>query len=287
MKFRFIITLLFLTASYSVWALGGDSTRKAIRKQRPSNIRVTMGLSPTNFRDFSTSPLVYRAPLTFYAALGYEREDSLRYVDMGLDFSRGIAFSSINDHVDRSTFYRMSAYYARLYTIPSIDLKAWHLKVGGMANLTGNFRLNQSLGNNANGLEMIGTLFASAKISRDISRTTEKNKKFLFIKYKLKPLKRAFDYQLNIGVLNTNFRNGYAYIGQSELTESPSTFDDYSLRVNGFRMNTRLRYTRYLPNGNGLQFSYTWDAYYTGDDPEKFEMAQHILGVSLLFNTKK
>ncbi len=287
MKINYLVTLMLITTSSSVWAWGVDSTHKALRKQRASYVKVTMGLAPTNFRDFSTSPLVYRSPLTFHAALGYEREDSLRYTFIGADFNRGIAFNSINNETATSTFYRSSISFSRLYAIPALAIDKFHVKVGGSANITGNYRLNASLGNNSNGQEIIGTLFASAQGVMDISRTKEKNKKFLFIKYHLNPIKRQLDYHLNIGVLNTNYRNGFVYIGQSDLTTDPETFDGYKWRVNGFRMNTSLRYTKYFSSGNALQFSYAWDAYFTGDEPEKFEMAQHVLGVSILFNTRK
>lgn len=287
MKIKLIVTIVFLAASFSVWALGTDSTNKALRKQRSSYIKLGVGLAPTNFRDFSTSPLVYRSPLTLHANLGFEKEDSLRYTYIGVDFNRGVAFNSTNDETATSTFYRTSLTFTRLYAIPALAIDKFHVKVGGYANITANYRLNPSLGNNTGGQEIIGTLFASAQGVMDISRTKEKNKKFLFIKYHLNPIKRQLDYLLNIGVLNTNYRNGFAYIGQSDLTTDPELFDDYKWRVNGFRMNTSLRYTKYFSSGNAMQFNYTWDAYFTGDKPEKFEMAQHILAIAILFNTKK
>ena len=287
MKIKLIASLLLLSVSSSVWAWGTDSTHKALRKQRGSYLNVTMGLAPTNFRDFSTSPLVYRSFFTFYTALGYEREDSLRYTYVGGDFSRGIAVSSINNEVASSSLYRGGFTFTHLYALPALTLDKFHVKVGGSANITANYRLNRSLGNNADGREIIGTIFASAQGVMDISRTTEKQKKFLFINYTLQPVKRQLDFLLNLGVLNTNYRNGYVYIGQSALTNEPKLFDDYQWRINGFRMSTNLRYTKYFASGNGLRFNYSWDAYFTGDDPEKFEMAQHVLGVAILFNTRR
>ena len=64
-------------------------------------------------------------------------------------------------------------------------------------------------------MELVPTIFASFKITKDISRTEKKDKRFLFIKYRLKEKQRNLSLRLNIGLLNASLRNGYVYAGQS------------------------------------------------------------------------
>ncbi len=86
--------------------------------------------------------------------------------------------------------------------------------------------------------------------------------------------------------MNSSFRNGFIYSGQSQVLNDAKNFDGYVYKVfSGFRMGSQLDYTRYLKNKNAFQISYLWDAYRTGGQLDKFEMAHHTLRFSLQFNT--
>jgi hypothetical protein len=64
-------------------------------------------------------------------------------------------------------------------------------------------------------------------------------------------------------------------------------FAGYELQIfEGFRLNSALDYTVHLHNKNAVQFSYIWDAYHTGGHHDNFEMAAHILKISLLYGLK-
>ncbi|HKL39286.1 MAG TPA: hypothetical protein VJ894_01340, partial [Cryomorphaceae bacterium] len=159
--------------------------------------------------------------------------------------------------------------------------------VGGQFNATANHRENAALFNNDEGVDLISTLFASAKGTLDLSRKEEKSKKFLFVNYTLKKRVRQLSYHLNVGVVNSSYRNGFAYISPAAPLNEDDFFADYEFRVfKGFRLNSSLDYTIYLQNKNAVQFSYVWDAYRTGGHHDNFEMAAHILKVTLLFGLK-
>lgn len=282
------ITTLFLL----LVSLAGTSqtetsilSRKEWRKNIPAYIGVSAGLGGAAFRDFATSPLFYKGTAK-HISLSYSKFNLERESEIGFSYSFGEYHNNFNKHSQISTVKSASLFYSRLYQLKSLSSPKLNVKIGGLVNATGNFRTNEALLNNAVGFEVIPTLFGSVKIEKDISTKEEKNKKFLFIRYKLKEKTRNLAFRLNVGLINSSYRNGYVYAGQSGLLNEPLLFDDYQFKVfSGFRMNSSLDYTVSLKNKNALRFSYAWDAYKTGGNLDKFEMASHTFKVSLLFNT--
>ena len=254
---------------------------------RPKYYELGAGLNVSSFKDLATSPLLYTGGSGQFV-LGIIRKDSHLESNLSFRFSSGI-YASPAELRERAQSVVSSAFisYSRLYQVAISDSDKWNLKVGGKLDLTGNIRQNPSLLNNATGIESFQTLFGSAKISRDISRNDLKRKRFLFVRYKLKPKKRDISYQLNTSVLNTTYRNGYAYINQASIKNSDNFFEDYKFSAfSGFRMSSAIELTRHLPNGNGIKYSYIWDAYKTGGELPKFAMTNHIIQISLLFKVK-
>ena len=288
MKQKRLIFTLFLLMS--IQAFGqiseNDLPKKELRKSRPTFIDIGIGVNSSNFRDFATSPLFYKGtPKAVF--LSRLKADDRRESNLGLKYSFGNYNATVGEHTTNSKVKTFSFYYSQLYQIPKWSSDKWNFKVGGILSATGNFRLNEALQNNALGIEFFATLFGSVKITKDISRKESKGKKILFIKYKLGPRKRALSYQLNFGLMNNSYRNGYVYSGQSGVLNDPKLFDGYVFKsFSGFRMSSSLNYTICLKNKNAIQVSYIWDTYKSGGDLDKFEMANHIIQLSLLFNTK-
>jgi hypothetical protein len=278
--------IIFLLAFIPFICQGQDSgeegSSKAQRKARPNWLDISYGLGQTTFRDQATSPLFYSGILQS-VGLNTIASDQRRYSDFGFRFAFGTA-QSVNAASSTTVF---STWYSRLYQIPSWSSDRWNFKVGGMVNITGNNRINRSLGNSGQGIELFGNLFASGKVEWDVSRKEGKSKKFLFIKYYLPKRKRDLAFQLNLGLLNSNYRNGISYQGQSAVLNNPVSFDGYEFNLfSGFRASSSLHYTIYLPNQNGFRVAYLWDAYSTGGDRDRFVMSHHLLQFSFLFNTK-
>jgi hypothetical protein len=282
-----IIALLF-TPILSFTQDEEPLSKKEQRKNRTTYRGISSGgLGVGSFRDFATSPLTYNG-ISFLAGGFKINVDSHRETEWGTPFSVGFFGVDFNGHSSSSTIFSLSPYYSELYRLNSWSSKKFNVKVGGMLQATLNVRTNPDLLNNSVGLEVIPTLLGSIKGTWDISRKVDKNKKFLFIKYSLLKRKKSLAFRLNTGLVNASYRNGYAYSGQSFILNKPEIFDDYRFNVfSGFRASSSLDYTLCSrKTTNAVQISYVWDALKTGGDFDTFEMAQHGLRLTLLFNTK-
>ena len=248
-------------------------------------IGITLGKSSSNLRDFATSPLIYRGIPTF-VSFSRLKEKNNRENEYGISYSFGNYSSTVGDQSSTSKVKTFGGYYSKLYPVNKIKLGKWKPQIGGLLNVTSNLRINNDLGNNALGLDFFGTIFGSAKISRDVSRKRAKQGKIIFIPYHRKARRRTLGARLNVGLMNNTFRNGFAYIEQSGILNDPKLFDDYQLKIfSGLRLSTAIDYTIFL-NNNAIRLSYNWDAYKTGGDLDKFEMAHHLIGFTFLLNTK-
>jgi hypothetical protein len=271
----------------SLFSQENDSkvSRKELRKERPTYIGINVGGSSSSLRDFATSPLIYKG-IQKHIGISRQKFNLRRESSIGVSYQFGKYNNTFNEQVSSSETKTMSLHYSQLYQINKSNTGSYNIKAGGMLNVTGNMRTNAGLQNNASGIEFIPTLFGSFKITKDISRKADKEKKFLFIKYKLKQKIRNLGFNLNIGLINSSFRNGYVYSGQSAVLNTPKLLDDYQFKLfSGFRMSSALDYSIHLRNKNIVQLSYLWDAYKTGGDLDKFEMAHHTIKFTFLFNT--
>lgn len=259
-------------------------TKKQLRRQRPAYITVGLGAGYSYFRDFATSPLIYGGvPLNI--STSYFKTDNIKENELAFNYHMGSYYAYVDNYKGNSLGNVFSLNYSRLYSIQRFSVNKWHVRAGGLVDASFIVRSNEELGNNSFGAEMFGTLFASGKVIRDISREQVKHKKLWFIHYTLKPQRRSLSFRLNMAVINTTLRNGYVYAGQSYLVNNLIAFDNYEItQFSGYRMSSCLDYTYYLDNKNGFRLSYVWDAYKTGGSLDKFEMAHHTLKYSILFS---
>jgi hypothetical protein len=246
-----------------------------------------VGISSSSYRDFATSPLLYTGTIL---ALDFKRVkvSHSRESQTGIIYTGGYVYGQVNGF--RNTISILNSIFiqtTQLFNINSFQSPLWNLKAGGSLNFAGNLRDNSSLLNNSFGLEAIGTLFVTGKLSRDISRNSSKNIDFLFLNFDLPPRKRSVSYQLNIAALNATYRNGYAYSNQSGILNDYKPFYDYEFNIfSGFRLGSTLQYIQHLKNRNAIALSYTWDVSQTGGSADTFEMSSHIFTFSLLFNAR-
>ncbi|PIB35481.1 hypothetical protein BFP72_08790 [Reichenbachiella sp. 5M10] len=254
---------------------------------RSTFIDIGLGLDFSNFRDFGTSPLVYSgAPKHVHLnALSFNKEKDISY---GASFNFGNYSSVVGDQVALAQVKTLALYYMHLFEIKAISSDKWNIKAGGQLNTTGNFRINPSLQNAQLGYEVFVNIMGSAKVTLDLSRESEQSKKFLFIKYTAKPRKRDLSYNLNVGIVNNNARNGYNYISQDAVLNDAGLFKGYEINsFSGFRMSSQLAYTSHLrSSNNAFRYAYSWDMYKSGEDINPFEMAHHTLSFAFLFSIK-
>jgi len=280
---------LFITAFFLLLHLGLTAQetvdRKTLNEARPKYLEIALHGGPSYFRDLATSPIFFRGPALGFG-LHYHRFDSLKESRFGLAFTTGRYRFTIGNERASSRLQNIQLDFSKLYRIDRFSSEKYQLKLGGLAMADLNLRVDPALQNAGFGYEFIYNLMASAKVSRDLSRTTTKSGKFLgFIGYNWQPRKRLISYQLSAGLYNANVRNGYAYVNQEALLNEFSLFADYQHHLfQGFRISSALRYTIYLNNDNALRFSYCWDAYTTGGENDQFEIANHLFGAALLFD---
>jgi len=260
-------------------------TKKEMRKQIPMYIAIGLGTNNSMFRDYATSPLDYSGRVSQISLsrykLNYKRE-----TELGFSYDFGSYQNSYNNSFASSDLKRFELYFSKLYKVKLFEAIGVNTKLGFLLAGNGNFRINRALQNNGVGIDIFANLLGSIKFTKDISRVVAKDKKFLFIKYKLKEKKRDLAFRINMGLINSSYRNGYVYTGQSTILNDAMVFDDYEFDIfSGIRVSSRLDYTRYLNNKNAVQLSYIWDAYSSGEELDEFLMAHHIIRLTLLFNT--
>lgn len=247
------------------------------------------GIGPAVYRDKATSPLFYTGP-ALNGVLNRLKIAEEKETASGVQLALAINSAQVDGgDAGESFFNSLSVLHSRLYQLPGRTDNKWNYLAGGTVIATGNLRLNEALYNSSVGLEAFANLMGAFKVSRDVSRLEEKNRKLWFINYKLKPRQRNLSYQLNIGLWNSSYRNGYAYIDQYGLVNDPKVFGDYELKVfSGMRLSSEIHYTLHplgAPN-NAMRISYVWDALTSGAGANTFDMARHMLRFTLLYNTK-
>lgn len=250
---------------------------------RPTYIDFSFGASYIDFRDFATSPLFYRGLSSNFGVYRFVLDQN-RESRQGFMLGYGETSTSGDIQTTSASVGFLNINHTELYKIQMGLPEKWNTKIGGKINLTGNLRQNKSFRNNSIGMEGIGTIFASFKIGRDVSRIKKKTLDIKLFKLHFLPRKRQLYWQVNLALVNMTFRNGFAYMEHSSIQNDYNYFDSHEFQIfQGYRLNTSLDYFIYLKNNNAFRISYIWDAYHTGKDYEKLEMAKHHIMLSFLF----
>ncbi len=298
MKFYFPSSLIFLFFLLS--SFGFSQERDSLTKDKtklPSNYYtlLSIGLKNPIYRDFATSPLFYKGIGIDLSAARLKRSDKRERI---IDFGLGV--SALSPSVPKSNYIQsggsalfgdLRLFYQELWKLEALSNSKNNTKVGGSIISTQNIRSNLALENNAMGLENISNLMASAQWTRDISRTKTKQLNLWLFKPTLKPVKRELRFLLNVGVLNFNYRPGYAYSYDSEMNGVNTNpvkwvFESYKWSLNGWRLKTQLEYIQYLPNGNARSLAYIWEAAHAPGKHEPFQMASHRIQYTIHFHIK-
>lgn len=274
MHLLFYLILFCLSSASAYCQINGDGVNEDNQKvnhPKMTYLGITSGVVPSSFRDFATSPLFYQGePLHFglgHLEMSPKRESSIRVSYTFGKFSSPSLTSDIKSDVKIITVN-----YHELFELSPLSSKKLNVKIGGKLLSTINIRANNSFGNNSTGFEVISNLCFSAKGTRS----------FEFGK---KNFKNNLSLGLNMGLVNTAFRNKYIYTSHAPLLNEDNIYDGYELTLfTGFRFNSTLAYTFWLKNNNGLRLSYEWDIYGTGQGTNRFEMAAHFINLALLFN---
>jgi len=247
---------------------------------------LSFGYGFGSFRDFTTSPLLYYG---FTSNFGLERFKYYKNKELsfGVAFLNGNFNHSIPSYSSVSELKRISFYFAKLYPITTKEEKKVKLQFGGQIKLDSNLRTNGSFGNAQLGIEAFYSLMGSFQMKTDVSRKKLKEKKLLFIRYKLYPLKKRLYWRFNLGLLNNSFRNPFNSISHSGLLPNGKILDDFKFNLfSGSRFSSILKYHRFFSNKNRIGISYKWELWTSSkNEYNPFVMTQHILSLTYLFHT--
>ncbi|MCV9385548.1 hypothetical protein [Reichenbachiella ulvae] len=273
--------ILLLLVNTTIWA---QSTIDSVQSKY---IQIGIGGGKGSLRDFGTSPLTYSGAQS-NLTLNYLSIGSRKKLQFGIEYTAGSYSAGAKNEISSAQRHTIDLHYSELHRLKALSSENWNTKVGGKAMITGNLRLNPSLQNAQLGLEAFMNLMAAFQVNYKFDQLEDKQRHIWFIRYTTKARKRRLSYDLNVGLINHNLRNGYTYIDQSGVLNEPKIFGDYQFnQLNGMRVNASLAYTRYMAsNKNAIQIAYFWDMIYTREDYHSFEMATHTLKCVLMFNLK-
>lgn len=256
----------------------------------------SFGLSIPTFRDFATSPLFYSgAGLDIQKGWLKRSDQRERSLTIGATISATFAQIPESDYLQAnsvSTFSQINASYTQLWKVNARSNANNNMKLGGTFITSQNNRQNSHLMNAGLGVENISNVMVTGQIIRDISRKESRHIHTWFFNKTLNPVKRDLRFLMNVGILNFNYRPGYAYAYMSEFNGTQTTdlswiLSNYSWKMNGYRFNTELEYITYMPNGNARSWSYKWDVAHAPGNYEAFQMAAHRISYTYYFQTKK
>lgn len=297
-KFNFFLVIM-ICCCFNYKAISNESDNNQFEEITSGTnhyLQFGIGGNGSLLRDYATSPLFYDGlglnTHTAWLKRSDERERLFEIGFAGIGYQARIPENQLIQPYSTSVLGQFNLRYLQLWKIKNWSNNLYNVKVGGAIQTTQNIRTNFDLGNAGFGIENISNLLASGQVTRDISRTKTKELDLWFFKPILKPLKRDIRFQMNIGILNLNYRPGYAYVYDSEIigieTDILSwVFANYKWSLNGYRINTELEYITYLPNGNARSWSYVWDIANAPGKYETFQMASHQIRYTYYFHTKK
>lgn len=295
LNLHWVITPLIWLA-FTLQSIAGEDLTVSPQNYNHYYRQGSVALTSPVYRDFATSPLFYRGSGIAFSSSWLRRSlHRERLFSMGLELGAVSAFAPEGEFIrplSVGMFHQLSLYYHQLWRLEALSDHRNNVKLGGALYTSQHIRSNPSLLNNALGLENLTHLMASAQLTRDISRTEPRKGYFFLFSTMLKPVKRDLRFQTNVGLLNFNYRPGYAYSYDAELVgleTSPLSWvlADYRWSLNGWRISTQIEYISYLPNGNARSIAYVWEAAHAPGRHEAFQMASHRIQYTMFFHTAK
>jgi len=298
-KYFFLLQFCLFFGHKSLFAqekIHPDSTEIAqedlpiLRKQ----FHTGFSLNSVIFRDFATSPLFYSG-MGIAAHLGvqkdhnrwtYQWQTALRWANT----TAKIPASTYYQSASGATFLQGDLRYSYLRKMKTLQ-SPYQLLLGAALHNNFNIRLNPQLQNAAFGLEAFINLLFAAQVSKSFSRSEDKIYNLGLFTYRAKAQQSALSFRLDLGLVNLNYRPGYAYLSDSEVNGTniglSYVFDAHQWKLNGARMETTLAYQRQQnSNQNGAKWAYHWEIIHAPGAFESFQMAIHQFSYTLLIHRK-
>jgi len=299
LKFYFRLLILAALVSPKVLAAKQRDSDSLIGAERvPFSIYFAdyfSGVSYSNisFRDFATSPLFYRGP-ALDLSMGWPVVQENSYREFGMNALFGLPSAVVPENSQfevkspgRFFFGNLNYSYLR-----KTNLLHSHALVylGLTAASRFHFRINRALGNNGTGVEAFFNFMASGRLEKDFSRKSGEGKSWLLFKRK-NDVFRTLAYQLNVGLINFNYRPGYAYGGFSEFDGSNTNglqflLDGHFWSLNGIRVQSRVEWIINKKKKYSNRWIYSWELITAPGKFEKFQFVSHTFTYSMLLFKK-
>ncbi len=285
---------IFLLLFFGVWMDVGLTAQHEASIASNHFFAPSVALGWFSFRDFGSSPLFYNGPgLQLSMGDRWERTKGCFWFNTTVNAALTAAQTPRSEYLQaqgNAIFlgFRIDGGYLRRVNVWSEARRdVW---VGGALVSDLIVRQNGQLGNAQVGTDVLANLMAAAKITYDLSRQSADTLNLKLIRLRRNPKNQSLDFQMNVGVLNLNYRPGYAYVHDSELTGEPGlsyVLADHRWTLNGWRLATSLGYVRRQGNGNATRLAYCWEALHAPGRFHAFQFAAHRLKVVFMFNTTK
>jgi hypothetical protein len=272
------IVLFFAIMTGISHALKAQENPSAKDLRYGSYLGVSALLDFARIRDFGVSPHTYQGLL-----LGGMGELSFENPRWDVSFQGGVAQG--NPELSKVAIFNSSAlcFFYSGQVLRRVWQKAegsWDLKAGLIAGGYSNERRTPAFLNASTVWESLNTLQAGAKLSWRIG-FQQRAGKFLFLRKNEGRRFLKFSTQLNLPILHSAWRPGYAYV--DDFTDGDNTvFENNTLRFGGWRAQWRTEASYYLLNGNNVRIGYVWDAQRSPGELNRLDFTHHILQTALM-----
>lgn len=247
-----------------------------------------IGVGGISFRDEATSPLIYRG-----LAFSFSRSTVKRSPNRESIFTfrpmLGATFSNVNSEFDLGGILSFDVLYTYLRPVKKLSFSDVSVLVGGTLDMTTVTRFNPSFQNNSVGYDFFPTLMGSVKLRKAFVGKSIFGDPFSFLEmfrfFKAKPLvHQELTFQMDVGIINTNYRNGYAYTIHAPFHNSTDVFSGHEFHwFSGFRIRSNISYLVFSNKSkNGVKLTYYWEGIRSGQNPDRLGITNGIFQFKLI-----
>lgn len=247
-----------------------------------------IGIGTLALRDEATSPLVYRGIVFSPFRAKVKRNENYETI-FGIRPLLGFTITNVNSELDFSGFFGADLYYTYLRNVPKLTFSNIDVKLGGTFDFTTISRINPSFQNNSVGFDLFPTLMGSIKLQKSfIGKSLWGENLSIMEMFRIrKPKPRVhqeISFQVDVGIINANFRNGYAYTIHAPFYNNRNLFSDHEFNwFSGFRIRSNISYIVFSSKTkNGIKFTYMWEGVRSGRNPDLFAFTNATIQFSLI-----
>ncbi|MCD4676378.1 MAG: hypothetical protein K8S18_10345 [Desulfobacula sp.] len=265
--------------------------RKLERKNRDKYLGMGLGVSYIRVLDKGTSPLIYKGLQFPFTSFGYLVHSGKMIKTIETDFSFGWLNTRTQTpwYDPENTSYYLAFRFNILKKLRSVikDKINWYL--GPEFNINGHFRVNYKYMNSAFNFDNYNGIGIATRFEFPFSYTN-KEFKFLGIKFKRRDRDLRLSWQLSMPVYSVMIRPNYVTISHFTVPELQRKLTSEHITSGFFvpfnlRSQTELYYI--LHNNNMLKLTYIWNFFSHDPGYNKVQSGIHGFLFSIVFKFNK